>query len=85
MLLIGLLASVSLSDAGARARDIAKTKNVGKTAEIFKDRRHQKARPFCSADLDGGLHLKKRLSVRRTRSSAACCLGVMPPQFRASF
>jgi hypothetical protein len=37
MLLIGLLASVSLSDAGARARDIAKTKNVGKTAEIFKD------------------------------------------------
>lgn len=38
MLLIGLMASVSLTEAGARARDIAKIKDgVGKTAETFKD------------------------------------------------
>jgi hypothetical protein len=38
MLLIGVLASVSLTDAGARAREIARTKDgVGKTAETFKD------------------------------------------------
>src|ERR1700682_6134563 len=38
MLLIGLMAGVSLTEAGARARDIAKIKDgVGKTAETFKD------------------------------------------------